>query len=258
MRLLYLVVLFAFFESCGSGRVRSIVIDNHTKAEGEISKDTVFNGSINFYDLASNSLTEKAYYRNGVQDSTDILYHANGKVSVERSFKNGELNGYTYIYDPNGALSRKDYYYYGLRVGNCTEYQNNKIKYYRFNSLENGILFFLDYDSIKGRKLPELQSGFFFYHQGEYKNFEENDSVRRKEYFLFTPNPPKFNFQYSLVIVDSTRKVLSELQQFDNTKPWTMFEHQTGTDTLNKKLAVRLVIRDSTNNVNITMLKNLH
>jgi hypothetical protein len=256
--IIYFFIVF-LIGSCQFDQIRSVKIDNDTRAEGRIGVDNVYNGVIKFYNIPTNKLIEEANYSRGIQEGNDIFYHANGAIAAKRAFTNGVLNGYTFSYDSVGHLLKQDYYYYNLRSGGSMEYLHNKLKYYRFFSLEKDILFYLDYDSLKGRKLPEIQPGYFFYRQTKYTTVDENDSLAdRIEYFLYTPNPPKFNFQYSLVTIDSNRKVLSVLKDFSNTKPWSVFNRDKEHENINRKIALRLTITDSINNLKIGMLKGLN
>ncbi len=77
------------------------------------------------------------------------------------------------------------------------------------------------------------------------------------ELFLYTPNPPKFDFRYSLVLIDSNYKVLSVLKEFDNKVPWSRFDYKGDLAQVNTKLAVRLKIQDSINNKKIEMYKKV-
>jgi hypothetical protein len=77
------------------------------------------------------------------------------------------------------------------------------------------------------------------------------------ELFLYTPNPPKFDFRYSLVLIDSSYKVLLVLKEFDNTLPWSAFDLTKNLETANAKLAIKLRIEDSINDQKMTFWKTL-
>ncbi len=233
-------------------------MNNGNRAKGKISADSVFDGVIKFYDVSTNKLIEESKYDRGVQNGSDVSYYQNGVIAVKCSYKDGKQDGYSYIYNDKGKLISQNYFYYGIRMGNNAEYSDTGVKKYWFHSLDYGILLYLDYDSIKGRKLSDFQTTFFFYHVKEYYILNKTDSpIKKTEYFLYTPNPPKFDFKYDLVLVDSTRKVLSVLKQFSNSQPWTEFDLDDKVENSNNKRALRLLAMDSINNKTMGAMKVL-
>ena len=257
MRLL-LGLTFVFITGCQTNQTRSVIVDKQVRAEGKILADTIYDGLIKFYNIQTNKLMEQSYYKEGVQDGPDIQYNENGTVAVRGFFRNGKQHGYSYMYDEEGNLLSQHYCYYGIGCGNSMDYENQKLKSYWFYSLDNNLLMHLDYDSLKGRKLPEILSNFFFYNIYQYKVFNKNNySQDREEYFLYTPNPPKFDFRYSLVLVDSTRKILTGVKEFSNTDTWSEFELDRKIENPNKKFALKLMIMDSINNIKIGALRVL-
>ena len=223
-------------------------MNNGNRAIGKISADSVFDGVIKFYDVSTNKLIEESKYDRGVQNGFDILYFQNGMISVKSYYKDGKQDGYSYIYNDKGKLISQNYFYYGIRMGNNVEYLDGVIKKYWFYSLDNGILFYLDYDSIKGKQLTDFQASFFFYHIKEYYILDKKDSqIKKTEYFPYTPSPPKFEFKYDLILVDSNRKVLSVLKEFSNSQPWSIFDLDNKIENSSIKRALRLQIVDSIN-----------
>jgi hypothetical protein len=143
-------------------------------------------------------------------------------------------------------------------VGNNINFLNDRPNKYYFYSLDDDILFYLNYDSIKGKRLIDLQSNYFFFRKSDYELTGENEyQTKGMELFLYTPNPPKFDFRYSLVLIDSSYKVLLVLKEFDNTLPWSAFDLTKNLETANAKLAIKLRIEDSINDQKMTFWKKL-
>jgi hypothetical protein len=258
MRIFILLGLYLIAVGCGSDHDRSINIDKGTRVEGRVSRENVFEGLAKFYDRSTNRLIEQCYYRNGVKDSMDIFYNQNGSIAVNSSLNMGEQNGNTYIYDSNGILSNINYFFHGLRCGNNVAYANKKISSYRFYSLENALMFHFIYDSVKGKKLGDLVPKVFFYTLVPYSTPDQKDTEPKKvQCFLYTPNPPRFDFKYSLVLVDSLRKVLSVLDTFSKENPWVKFDIDPTIEDNNKKIALKLDIMDSINDEEIGSLRIL-
>jgi hypothetical protein len=106
--------------------------------------------------------------------------------------------------------------------------------------------------------LPDLQSNFFFYHIKQFNTIDNPDSLpRNTQYFLYTPNPPKLDFKYDLVLIESSKKVLSVLKEFSNSQPWSVFDLNNKLEYSNKKRALRLQIIDSINNAKMGTMRVL-
>lgn len=259
-KIICVLLIFTFpFYSCKQGEIKAINIDNETRVEGNINIDTIYNGLIKFYNIKSNKLFRECNYENGIENGKCILYHKNGKIAYKYFFENGKVNGDTYAFDVKGDLLSKGFYYYDIRVGSSDEYIKEKIANYYFYSLDGELLFFIYYDSSQKKKITDLQSDYFFYHTAKYQEY--NDSLNKneqQEYFLYLPNPPEYNFRYSLVIIDSDFNVLSKIQTFNNNFPWAKFTlHDESSFNKNDKIALRLIINDSMSNGDITMFKIL-
>lgn len=145
--------------SCNNTNKRRILVED-VYAEGDISKDTVFNGLIRFYDTSHNRLVKVANYKKGIQDGLQTDYYKNGKPETEINYENGKINGEVIIYDSAGIVIEKDNYYYDLLTGPWHEFKNGKLSNYHFYSLESELLFTIDYD--KSRKIEEINDKNFF------------------------------------------------------------------------------------------------
>jgi antitoxin component YwqK of YwqJK toxin-antitoxin module len=66
------------FSSCDNKKIKRVIVDD-VIAEGEISNDTVFNGTIKFYDTGTGKLVETANYKAGILDGERTTYYDNGK-----------------------------------------------------------------------------------------------------------------------------------------------------------------------------------
>jgi len=251
------VIICFFLISCKEGKFRSVVINKDTKAYGDIDKDTVYNGLIIFSDLHSGRIIRECNYLNGVVHGEDQQYYDNGQLAVKSKYNLGKKNGDLYLYDSSGKIVESNYFFYDLRVGNNTDYKNGAAFYYKFYSLDNNVLLSLNYDSLKYRRITELQPEYFFYHFSEYFDFSAGRNGKGgKELFIYTPNPPRFDFEYSLVTVDSAYNIQKVYKKFDNDKPWSIFEIDDSTRGAGR-LNLQLIISDSINGGTIKMYKKL-
>src|SRR5690349_21227841 len=107
------IVLFTLIFSIGcSDKIKSIKFDENLKAVGKISNDTVFDGTIKFYDLTSNRLVRQCSYLHGVLDGERIDYYNSGVIENKINYDDGKLNGYGESYNDNGLISSRTFYYY--------------------------------------------------------------------------------------------------------------------------------------------------
>lgn len=256
MRLLLFVLSFCLLASCESSTIQSVDLGDGILAKGRIARDTVFDGTIKFYDTKSNVLVEEGNYVNGKKIGTDIFYYKNGTVQSKAEFADGKQNGYSFNYDSSGKLVQKSYNYYGLNVGGSANYLNDSIKEYYFYDLDENVLMYLEYDSIRGKQLGKIQPNLFFFHDSHYQNYDSHGTLHTsRSYFVYTPNPPKFDFKYSFVAIDSSYKVLSVLSEISNNQPWSIINIDWKPEYPHQQLALRLKVRDSINNVNMTAFK---
>lgn len=252
----FIILLFSI--GCDKNSQKSIVL-NKERVEGDISKDTVFNGEIKFYDLKTNKLVSKCNYINGKLFGDRKDYYLNGNLSLHSFYEGGKLLGSSNIYNTSGILEKKEYYYYDIQVGESISYKKGEIAEYYFYSLDGSLLFWLNYDSINGKRITDLQSNYFFIKDKEYSEVvADGNRTRAKEFFIYTPNPPKYNFKYSLVTTDSTFKKINIIREFDGNKPWSEFNIENF-DKPNRNLeyAIKLSIYDSIAGGDIIMYKKL-
>jgi hypothetical protein len=242
---------------CKSDKFRSVIIGD-VKAFGDIDKDTTFNGLIIFSDIHTGRIVRECNYLNGVIHGEDREYYDNGQLSLRCDYDYGKQNGSLFIYDKDGKIVQNNYFFYDIRVGNNTEYKNGILSNYNFYSLENNILFSLNYDSLKHKRITDLQSNYFFYHFNQYSDFSsEGGNPEKRELFVYTPSPPRFKFEYSLVAIDSTYKVLKVYRRIDNIKPWSIIEIEDDSAAKINKLSLQLIISDSINDKTINLYKRI-
>ena len=251
-----LMLLFFIFVGCNSNNFRSIT-DGENLVEGNISRDSIYNGLIKFYNKKTKKKIAECHYLNGLKDGEYKQFNENGIVTADLFYKDGKENGVAKLYDDKGNILLEDFYYYGLRTGNSVTYENDLLKSYSFYSLDNKLLLNFDYDSLRAKKLPDLVKNFYYYSSNNYLKRFDDTLLNRVEYFLYTPNPPKQEFNYSLVKVDKNFTVLSTIMEFDKTKPWAKFQNDGNWDTTNGDIAIKLRIIDAINKNNITMFKVL-
>lgn len=239
-------ILFILFTigiaSCNIEKERKVKVDD-VFAIGQISKDTIFNGFIKFYDTATGQLVLTSNYKEGQLDGERIDYYSNNKIKSKVYYKDGKQNGDLITYDSTGHITFKQNFYYDLRVGPSIEYKNDEVDKYYFHSLENKELFYLNYDSIKGKKLEQLNdTSFFFWHDNTYSTSDSNDI--NTDLFLYLPNPPKLNFKYFLCIIDEKYQIRQIIKTFNMKEYWSTIQLDFSNLKKDECFAIRLEIKD--------------
>jgi hypothetical protein len=258
MRLPISVLISCLFAACQSRNIRSVNLGDGVRAEGRITDDTTFDGVIKFYDGKTNQLIEVGNYVNGIHNGFDTIYNKNGSIAYSADFSGDKQNGYSYHFDSAGNLIEKSYNYYGLNVGGSINYLNDSVKEYYFYDLDENLLLYIDYDSIKGSKFGESHHILFFFHDSNYRTYDNRGAVHSgKTYFVYTPNPPKFDFKYSFVAIDSAYKIHAVLNEISNKQPWSIVNINWKPENPNQQLALRLELRDSINNKDMVAFKVL-
>ncbi|MBA4197670.1 MAG: hypothetical protein C0459_08970 [Chitinophaga sp.] len=243
--------------NCKVAKKRSMIL-NGERVEGNINNDTIYNGLIKFYNLENNSLISECNYVNGILEGERKDYYKNGVVSTILNYSQGKSNGYVSTYDYNGNIKTKAFYYYGIQVGGITDYRENKVQNYKFYSLDRDLLVNINYDSIKTKEITDLQKGYFFYRKSKASSvFLEGEIPIGDEYFIYTPNPPNYNFRYSIVLLDKNSKITDTLEDFDMTKPWSRFQMDNDLIASDNKVAIKLTMNDLVSQEKINMLKFL-
>lgn len=256
-RLLFITILGLTFCSCKTKTSKRIIIDDLI-AEGNISKDTIYNGLIKFYDTATNKLITTANYNGGVLDGERIVYYPTGKYKAKENYENGKVNGQSTIFDSLGNISITETFYYDLHVGPSIEYKNGKVTSYGFYSFENKELLHIDYDSVKGKKIEQLNDKrFFFYHYNNYTDIIS--SKPQTELFIYLPKPPGFNFQYSLCIVNNKFIIRQTIKEFKHDKSWEEINLDYSMLKADESFAVKLTVDNEFDNDDkiATMFKRL-
>ncbi len=245
-----------FFSSCRAKKTRRILTDD-VYAEGNISPDSIYSGRIKFYDTATINLVQESNYDNGILHGPRTDYHPNGKIKLKGMYRDGKKYGLVKFYDTDGRLATEQYFYYDLVVGPTIEYKNKEPRFYYFSSIENRDLFFIDYDSIQGKKIEEIQESFFFYNIYETsENFEDTSNIK-KEYFLYLLNPPKFKFSYSLCIIKNNYDIIKEVVKFGKEKIWDTFVVSRRDLKENEIYALKLEVDDPSMEEFAVMFKKL-
>jgi hypothetical protein len=233
------------------------IIQGENIVVGNISRDTIFGGLIKFYNKHTKKLVEEGMYVDGKKNGEYKRYYENGRVSGDLFFSDDKENGIVKIYDTSGKILTQSFYYYGLRTGNSLKYINDSLKAYAFLSLDETRLLYFDYDSLKTKYLPDLTKDFFFYTKSKYFENTYDTVAKKTEYFLYTPNPPREEFNYSLVRIDKNYKVVTTLINFDKQLPWSRFSIDLNTDTSEIRIAIKLLIIDKIHENEITTFKVL-
>ena len=84
------ILILSLICSCSKTNKRRVLVED-VYAEGDISKDTVFNGLIRFYDTSHNRLVMVASYKNGVLDGPRTDYYKSGRPETKIKYENGKI-----------------------------------------------------------------------------------------------------------------------------------------------------------------------
>ena len=158
----------------------------------------------------------------------------------------GKNVGYNYYFDSLGSLKVKDYYYYDLKVGPTIRYNGSDPISYNFYAFDNNLTYGLYYDSLKDHILVDLGTNFFHiikYDTADY--YEGNKNSTGLDYCIYLLNPPKYNFNYSLVLTDSGYKNVKVIDSLKSKFPFRFFSIPTQRPDQNYFYAIRLLVSDS-------------
>ena len=230
---------------CTSSKIKRIPLNGQVY-EGIFLPGNVLNGYDDVYDSATNRLIETANYNNGLLDGERTILYPNGYVKLREYYSNGKENGILEVYDSLGNLLNTQFRYYGLRVGPSIDFKAGKPKQYWFYSFDNAVLSHINYDSILNKKISDIQMNFFAFRTAQFQIDHFTDTSHfKKEFFIYLINPPKYNFQYSLCIVNDSSRVIKELKIFDNREVWDKFEIDSTLLEKNSHFDIKLSVEDS-------------
>jgi antitoxin component YwqK of YwqJK toxin-antitoxin module len=248
-----------FLIACNNNKERILSINDTINAQGHfiIERDTIYQGLIKFYDKRNGKLIQQANYLNGIEDGKRTDYYKNGEIAAVTDYSHGHINGESKAYDENGRLTLLMNFYYDLQVGPVMTYANDSLVAYSFHSFEGEPLMFLEYDSLIYKPITKMVTDFFFFKKRNLiEVFDYGVKEQKSEYFVYTPHPPKYNFRYSLVIIDDNYKEEKTIQSLNNKTSWSNFSLTESLESTNH-YALKLLIFDSIVGGDITMLKKL-
>lgn len=247
------LILLLIFASC-TNKQRVMNIDKDTQAEGNITNDTMYEGLIKFYNRHSGKLISTSTYSNGKLNGENIEYNESGSIISKVFYNDGLQNGLATIYDEKGKKINEYFSFFGLKAGDDILYANDKPSVYNFYSFDSKKLMSIYYDSIGVKSIPDIQQGFFFYTKRTFLVRKNSSEVKQAELFLYTPNPPNYEFRYSLVLIDEKYNIKSELKKFSISDRWAVVDLDFAIST-NDKLAIKLEIQDPNIAKQIVMFK---
>jgi antitoxin component YwqK of YwqJK toxin-antitoxin module len=159
-RLFLFTLLSVTSFSCEDHEPDKIVVGDEV-AEGDIEKDSTFNGLVSFYDSNSGRLNSKAFYVKDTLHGLRTYYHSNGRIQMTAMYAMGRVIGDVSFFDSNGKIERLQYQYYDLKVGPSIHYKNGEVSDFYFYSLDNEELMHINYDSIKSKTLEQINNNRF-------------------------------------------------------------------------------------------------
>jgi hypothetical protein len=169
--------------------------------------DSTYDGLTKTY-TSDGVLESVTTYDSGRKNGPSLDYYANGKIQDSSYYFMNLLNGSHFAYDSTGHLVYSDFYFKGKRVGSKKYFVSDKLTEFDFTNLDGNPLFTVYYDST-GRVRKVI---------GEVINAKISPDTSvgqdKTRLLLYLLNPPKIGINYSLGLIDSSTKQLSELATF--------------------------------------------
>jgi hypothetical protein len=229
------------------------IISGKWKAVGKINDDSMFIGKVKFYDLQSGLLDYTCEYSEGNLRGEKVDFYPNGHVAQRANYLCGKLYGNIEVYNSSGQIETKTFSYMNLATGPVINYKKGEPSSYDFYSLDQRIILHLNYDSIKGKSIDKLVKNFFFYNYNHFETFglKKDSGI---DYFVYTPNPPHYSFQYDFVTLKDDY-IVDKILEVDKTESnWITFSIR---ENAQLHYAIRLKIIDSINGDKLTMYKKI-
>jgi len=194
---------FIFLISCQSKQNSTSIIVGDLVYEGNNISENFLNDTVLIYNKNKKLLWKKTYKDNEL-NGISIEYHDNGIPYHIQHYSEGLKNGLSSYYNEDGKIVYSNNFYYDLPAGPLIFYDENQDpRKYHFISLENFTLLYIDYDQWTG--IDEYFKKFIYY---SLNNMGVGDE-KAVSIFLYTMNPPKFNFTYTLCKknIDKNQKI---------------------------------------------------
>ena len=116
-KLLFTILLIIFYVSCINVWGETISPKDLVRSNGTAYKkisNVPFTGLV--YGINKNGFLTKTIYVKGKREGISKIYHENGQISLQATYKNDQPNGLWQWYDKNGRLTYKATYKSGKRV----------------------------------------------------------------------------------------------------------------------------------------------
>ena len=236
-RILSFVYILLCFYACSPENHRRIIV-NDLYAEGDIDEDTIYNGLIKFYDTSTHILVSFAHYKNDSLHGLREDYYPSGVLESKIYYENDEPHGFAEFFNLDGKLQQKQYAYYGLKVGPVITFKNGNPATYSFNSFENVTLINFAYDTIQNKRIDRISDEFFFFDLITHNDAESSDSII--ELFIYLPDPPGFDFKYSLTVIGEKYEVKRVIKQFNGNKVFDKIDLDFSSLRNEEKFAIKL------------------
>lgn len=258
-QILYSLCFIVFLNSCQNYRKPREIILGNERVKGVISKDTIFNGSIRFYNKKTNRLISECNYKDGKLNGERKDFYDNGKLSSLSYYDDDKLTGEVTVYSKNGEKLKVEFYYYGYQVGHSTKFVLKKPQEYFFYSFGGEPIFSISYDTTLRKRITDVQLNYFFINKRESTDISPEGFIGQNiEVFIYMPQPPLYNFRYYLVLTDTLYDQVKIVKELNNNEPWSRFIVNLS-EKRNDKLeyAIKLLVTDSIAGGDFTMYKKL-
>ncbi|MBX2925899.1 MAG: hypothetical protein KF746_27130 [Chitinophagaceae bacterium] len=240
------LLLIAFFLNCKTKTNKKITIQDNRRIEGYVNDKLLYDGVVRYYDAQTDQLLQESTFADGKLNGETRTYDLIGQITSEQMYESDKLNGWSSLFDSSGKIIYKNYYYYGLKVGAVQFFKSGVPADYYFYTFDNQLLLHLDYDSLHGKKINEIQPNLFYFQLRSYDLKESlSELPEESECFLYTLNPPQFDFKYSLISTDSSFNDQKIIKKIENETPFRVFTLPR--TERGRLIALKLDIYDSIN-----------
>jgi antitoxin component YwqK of YwqJK toxin-antitoxin module len=246
------VIGFGLFCSCSSKNDKSFKSFHKDGLiiKGNVINDSIFNDTMYYYN-ENNLLISKRFFREGKQSGISIDYYGNGRPEIISNYSDGMKNGSYSVFDSNGVLTYKGFYYYDLGVGPIVYFDQGRPKRYFFIDLNDQDILHIYYPEWDG--INNVYDKLI--------NFSTNtiriDSTKEISVFMYLLTPPKFSFDYS-VVKTKIRGIdeMDVIKKLSDSLPFTAFSLPL-LHNKEEKYAIKLSVYDSILNKNTIIYKDL-
>lgn len=242
------IILFIMI-GCNTESPKKIRAGNF-EMEGIFLDDSIPDGIIKYYELSTGNLIGSKEFIKGVLNGKANNYY-NSQIIQTINYKNGIESGFAELFDSSkGYLKRKDFYYYGRKVGPSFIFDNKgSLLSYDFTSFENKVVYSVERDSISEHYYSDPIESL--------ETISVNEAIfngeKRLRVFFYLIYPPKTRVDYEVVYLDKVENKIDSLL-IPNAASNFYWEGYLKYPAMDQKAAIQIRRYDSLSNKNQIML----